>query len=148
MAKRKRVDAKDEAPTTGLLERSEDGVSINLVSSDRLNDMTPQEKIRFILDEVESGKVLVLERGLTAHEEAQLIEATMLHINPDTFIGIEMQSYGVEREKNLLQKWILGDVPRTRMAVIGPANRLTTVRKDSNEIQARVLTAQGVAAGS
>lgn len=144
MAKRKKVEA-GKSPHEVMKEAVEDGVSINLVSTERLNAMNPDEKVRFILDEVEAGKILVLERGLTAHEEAQLIEATMMEIDPDTFIGIEMQSYGMEREKNLLAKWILGNVPRTRMAVIGPANRLTTVRKDSHEIQARVLTAQGVA---
>ena len=145
MAKRKKTTNKGKSPEEALLERTDQEVSINLVSSERLDAMSPEEKIRFILEEVEAGKILVLERGLTAHEEAQLIEATMMQINPDTFIGIEMQSYGVEREQNLLAKWILGNVPRTRMAVIGPANRLTTVRKDSNEIQARVLTAEGVA---
>lgn len=124
---------------------TENGVSINLVSSDRLGLMTTTEKIRFILDEVEQGKILVLERGLTASEEAKLIEATMAEIDVDTFIGIEMQSYGVEVQRSVIQKW-LGTPPRPRMAVIGPANRLTTVRKDSNEIQARILTAQGIAA--
>ncbi len=145
MAKRKKAESNDKPVEEALMGGSDQEVSINLVSSERLDNMSPEEKIKFILEEVEAGKILVLERGLTAHEEAQLIEATMLHINPDTFIGIEMQSYGMEREKNLLAKWILGNVPRTRMAVIGPANRLTTVRKDSNEIQARVLTAEGVA---
>ena len=126
-------------------EENTDGVSINLVSSDRLGAMTTTEKIRFILDEVEAGKILVLERGLTANEEARLIEATMAEIDVDTFIGIEMQSYGVETQRSVIQRF-LGTPPRPRMAVIGPANRLTTVRKDSNEIQARILNAQGIAA--
>lgn len=124
----------------------EESVSINLVSTERLDNMTVTEKIRFILDEVEHGKILVLERGLTAQEECRLIEATMAEIDQDTFIGIEMQSYGQEQYRNVLQKWLNGGVPRTRMAVIGPANRLTTIRKDSTEIQARILTAEGVAA--
>ena len=124
---------------------SAEGVSINLVSAERLATMTPPEKIRFILDEVEHGKILVLERGLTPQEEAQLIEATMAEIDVDTFIGIEMQSYGLETHRTVIQKW-LGTPPRPRMAVIGPANRLTTVRKDSNEIQAKILTAHGIAA--
>lgn len=132
--------SKKATPTTDT-----DGVSINLVSSDRLGHMTTTEKIRFILDEVEQGKILVLERGLSPNEEAKLIEATMAEIDVDTFIGIEMQSYGVEQQRSVIQKW-LGTPPRPRMAVIGPANRLTTVRKDSNEIQARILTAQGITA--
>ncbi len=123
----------------------DEGVSINLVSSERLGDMTTQEKVRFILDEVEAGKILVLERGLTPQEELQLVEATMSEIDQDTFIGIEMQSYGLEMHRNIIHKW-LGTPPRPRMAVIGPANRLTTVHKDSNNIQAKILTAQGITA--
>lgn len=129
-----------------LQEKAGPGVNINLVSAERVEEMTTTEKIRFILDEVEGGTILVMERGLTPQEEARLIEATMAEIDPDTFIGIEMQSYGTEQTKNLLEKIIRGGAPRPRMAVVGPANLLRTVRKDSNEIQARILTAEGVTA--
>lgn len=129
-----------------LQEAAPAGVTINLVSAERVEEMSVTEKIRFVLDEVESGRILVLERGLSPIEEAKLIEATMAEIDPDTFIGIEMQSYGTEQYKNLLEKIIRGGAPRPRMAVIGPADLLQTVRKDSTEIQARILTKKGIAA--
>ncbi|HLE48226.1 MAG TPA: DUF2073 domain-containing protein, partial [Candidatus Thermoplasmatota archaeon] len=56
-------------------------VNINLVSRNMLEGMPQAEKIQFILEEVQGGKVLVLERGLTATEEAKLIEATMSRID-------------------------------------------------------------------
>lgn len=121
------------------MNRENSGIQINLVSVNRLGEMTSEEKIRFILDEVEQGKVLVLERGLTPPEEARLIEATMREIDQDTFIGIEMQSYGQEEYKNFLQKLVMGGMPRPRMAVIGPATLLRTIHKDSKEIQTRVV---------
>jgi uncharacterized protein len=72
----------------------------------------------------------------------------MAKIDPDTFIGIEMQSYGAEKQ-TYLQKLLSGrSGPRTRMAVIGPANLLKTVHKDSQEIQAVLLTSEGVATAS
>jgi uncharacterized protein len=144
MAKRKRVESNEATDMTGT--QADDGVSINLVSSERLDVMTPEEKLDFILQEVIAGKILVLEHGLTPQEEAELIAVCMAKIDLETFIGIEMQSYGVERHKNLLQKLLSGGATRTRMAVIGPASRLTTVRKDSNEIQARILAPHHVAA--
>jgi hypothetical protein len=121
-------------------------VNINLVSQDKLSSMPQAEKLRFILDEVQAGKVLVLERGLTATEEAKLIEATMSEIDQNTFIGIEMQSYGTEKQSRL-QKLLSGaKTARPRMAVIGPANLLKTIHKDSQQIQAQILALDGVVA--
>lgn len=124
---------------------SSNGVNIHLVSRDKLEAMPTSEKIRFILDEVEHGKILVLERGLSAPEEAKLIEATMAEIDQNTFIGIEMQSYGQEKQHQLA-KLFGGKPPRPRMAVIGPANKLKTIHKDSQEIRALVLTSEAVVA--
>lgn len=113
-------------------------VNINLVSRNMLDAMASPEKIQFILEEVQGGKVLVLERGLTATEEAKLIEATMFKIDPDTFIGIEMQSYGVDKQGRFAR--LLGNSKqRPRMAVIGPANLLKTIHKDSQQIQATIF---------
>jgi hypothetical protein len=128
--------------TMGKLSRS---VPINLVSQQKLGAMTQTEKISYILDEVGLGKILVLERGLTPLEEAKLIEATMTRLDLDTFIGIEMQSYGQEKVRGLLQKLRRArSQTRPRMSVIGPANLLQTVHKDDNEIQVRVLQ-EGIA---
>ncbi len=112
--------------------------SIHLISQEKIESLTTQEKIRFILDEVESGKILILERGLTPEEEAHLIEQTMREIDQDSFIGIEMQSYGMDRGKNFLQRAVMGG-PRPRMAVIGPASRLQFVSKDNEQIVTRVI---------
>lgn len=142
---KKKNQNKSETPVVPVVPDVEAGVDINLVSCERLDDMTQSEKVDYILDEIITGKVVVLERGLTPQEEAKLIEATMMRIDADTFIGIEMQSYGLETQRSIIQKW-LGTPPRPRMAVIGPANRLSMVRKDSNQIQARILSSQGIAA--
>ena len=112
--------------------------AIHLISHETVEKMGAEEKIRFILDEVEAGKVLVLERGLTPQEEAKLIEQTMREIDPDNFIGIEMQSYGMDRGKNLLQRVAMGGA-RPRMAVIGPASLLRLVSKDNQKIITQII---------
>jgi hypothetical protein len=112
--------------------------AIHLISHETVERMGTEEKIRFILDEVEAGKVLVLERGLTPQEEAKLIEQTMREVDPDNFIGIEMQSYGMDRGKNLLQRVAMGG-PRPRMAVIGPASLLKLVSKDNEKIVTKII---------
>lgn len=112
--------------------------AIHLISQDKMETLSTQEKIRFILDEVEAGKVLILERGLTPDEEAKLIEQTMREIDQDRFIGIEMQSYGMDHGKNFLQRAVMGG-PRPRMAVIGPASLLEFVSKDNEKIVTRLV---------
>lgn len=124
---------------------SDSGVKINLISSRKLDSMTSREKLRFILDEVKRGTVLVLERGLTAVEEIDLIKATMSEINHETFIGIEMQSYS---SRDLAaESWFSRVLGRTRvpkMSVIGPANLLKTIHKNGNIIQAMILTGESI----
>lgn len=112
--------------------------SIHLISQEKMDDMGTEERIRFILDEVEAGKILILERGLTPQEETKLIEQTMREIDQEDFIGIEMQSYGMDRGQNLLQRVVMGG-PRPRMAVIGPASLLRLVSKDNEQIVTRIV---------
>ena len=116
--------------------------AIHLISQEAMEALSAEEKIRFILDEVEAGKVLILERGLTPDEEARLIEQTMREIDQDRFIGIELQSYGMDRGKNFLQRAVMGG-PRPRMAVIGPASLLEFVSKDNEKIVTRLVGKKG-----
>ena len=117
------------------------GININLISIERLTQFSSRDKIRFILNEVKRGNVLVLEQGLTAQEEAELIKTTMADIDQDTFIGIEMQSYSQEdfNKGSWLSKLLRRKQP-PRMSVIGPADLLRTIHKDGNMIQAVVLS--------
>jgi hypothetical protein len=114
------------------------GSSIHLISQEKMESLGTQERLRFILDEVEHGKILILERGLTPQEEAKLIEQTMREINHDNFIGIEMQSYGMDHSGGFIKRAVMGG-PRPRMAVIGPADKLRLVSKDNEQIVTKVV---------
>jgi hypothetical protein len=124
------------------LTKKNEGISVNLVSRYKLDEFSSSEKLKFILKEVQKGKVLVLEHGLTPMEQTELIEHTMKEIKQDTFIGIEIEGYG-EDKSSVFQK-ILGIIKKPRMTVIGPADLLKTVRKDSNMIQTRIIPGSGV----
>jgi len=120
-------------------------VSISLVSRKKLDHMSSLEKVAFILDEVKQDKILVLEVGLDPKEEASLIERTMREIEPDHFIGIEMESYKDDSPQRILGllrtrgKGPLIQGRRASMTVVGPADRLRTISKDGNTIQALIL---------
>ena len=121
--------------------KKDNGISFNIVSRQKLNSLTSNEKLEFILKEVKKGKILVLEHGLTPMEQTSLIEDTMREIEQDTFIGVEMEGYGQD-SPTFLQK-LLGVSRKPRMTLIGPADLLHTVRKDSNMIQTKIIPGRG-----
>lgn len=112
------------------------GIQMDLISEEKLAEMAPVEKVRFIIDEVRSGKILVLEKGLTPEEEASLIEMTMTLIDPEGFSGIEMESYPSKTDTSIFGKILKKNAVRTRLTVVGPADQLKTLKKDRNMISA------------
>ena len=114
------------------------GVQMDLISEEKMAEMTAMEKIRLILDGVKEGKIIVLERGLTPTEEAKLIEMTMTEITPEDFPGIEIESYPGSHNQKLIDRIFRKPAVRTRLTVIGPANQLKTLKKDRDLISALV----------
>lgn len=117
------------------------GICFNLVSKQKLDHFTSEEKLKFILKEVKKGKILVLEYGLTPVEQASLIERTMKEIEHDTFIGVEMEGYG-EDSPTFVQK-LFGMGKKPRITLVGPADLLQTVKKDNNMIQTKIIPGKG-----
>jgi len=123
------------------LTKKDEGISFNLISRNKLEEFSSDDKLKFIIKEVKKGKILVLESGLTPLEQTALIEYTMKEIEHDTFIGVEMEGYG-EDSPSFIQK-LFGLSKRPRITLIGPADLLKTVRKDSNMIQIRIVPGRG-----
>ena len=121
--------------------KKDKGISFNLVSRHKLQALSSEEKLRFILREVKNGKILVLEHGLTPIEQTSLIERTMKEIEQDTFIGVEMEGYG-EEQPTFFQR-LLGITRRPRITLIGPANLLKTIKKDNDMIQTKIIPGRG-----
>jgi hypothetical protein len=112
-------------------------VHMDLISEEKLESMTSMEKIRLILDKVKTGRIVVLESGLTPDEEVRLIEMTMTEIRVDEFSGIEIESYPSKKGGSFLNR-IFGKGFKGRMTVIGPANQIHTIEKDEFQISTKV----------
>ena len=118
-------------------EELDDGIQIDMISSERMEGMRTMEKIRLILDGVHDDNIVILEDGLEPEEESKLIERTMTEINPDGdgFTGIEVESYpgGSGGDSGFIGRLIGNDEPN-KLTVIGPANRIETLHKDETLI--------------
>lgn len=115
-------------------------IQLDLVSDAKLSRMGSTEKVRYIIDEVRKGKIMVLEKGLDPMEEAKLIEMTMTEIEDD-FFGLEIESYPRDDTGgSFLGKLFKKDSGQQKLTVIGPANQLKTLRKDNSLISTLVST--------
>ena len=108
-----------------------DDIQVNMISASKLQSMSTTDKIGLILDDVVKGRIVILEKGLDPLEEAKLIEHTMLRIRDNVFQGIEIQSYAREHKPSLWNILRGGD---NRVTIIGPANRLKTLKKEKDVI--------------
>ncbi|PSP85748.1 DUF2073 domain-containing protein [Halobacteriales archaeon QS_1_68_17] len=115
------------------------GVQIDLISGDRMAELTSMEKIRMILDGVREGNIVILEEGLSPDEESRLIEVTMTEISPDEFNGIEIETYprSETKDQSFLDR-LMGKESTKKLTVIGPANQIETLHKDETLISALV----------
>jgi len=120
-------------------------LEINIISRETIEHMTPAQRVRFILDEVQQGKVVILERGLSAPEELELVKHALSEIQHDDAFGVETPRLTLERsQKPGFFARVMGRVPPPRMMVIGPAYLFKSIRKDGKMINAQILTRHSI----
>lgn len=113
-------------------------IQLDFISNDRFENMKTIEKIKYIIDEVKKNKIIVLEYGLNPSEEAKLIEMTMMEIS-DTFLGIEIESYPKKDVNYSFFSKLFNKNNNNKLTVIGPANKLKTLKKEKNLISTLVV---------
>ncbi len=115
------------------------GVQLTLISNDRISSFSKQQKMEFILKHIKDGEIIILERGLSPEEQTELIQKTMIEIDHDKFNGIEIETYPSKKSTklSLLEKF-LGKSNENRLTVIGPADKLKTIKRNQDIIEAFV----------
>ena len=118
----------------------QDGVRVDLLRESQMNDMGRTEKIRYIIDRVREGRVVILEHGLDPDEHALIIEKTMTEIDHDDFTGVDVESYpdtetSRSDDRSILDKLVnRNNQNDSDLTVIGPASRMKTLHQDSDHI--------------
>lgn len=118
------------------IKNQDGGIRVDLLREAQMDGMGRTEKIRYIIDRVQEGRVVVLENGLGPDEHALLIEKTMTEIDQDKFTGVDVESYPDKSSSNtgLFDKILNREEESSNLTVIGPASRMETLHKDDNQI--------------
>ncbi|RBQ23575.1 hypothetical protein ALNOE001_08590 [Candidatus Methanobinarius endosymbioticus] len=105
-----------------------EGLKMDFISSEALENASSMEKIYMIIEKVKKGAVVVMEGGLSPSERAELIETTMREIDVENFVGIDVHTL----EKNSSSFFGFSKKKTVVITIIGPANVMKTVKKQSN----------------
>ncbi len=118
-------------------------LTLQFIPYQDIEGLSSDDRIKKILSIVKDDKIVVMEGKLEKQEEAELIQATMEHINLK-FKGIEIgvispeaSQQGLGRKiKYSISNLLLGD--RSGMTVVGPATVVREIKRDPGKVQ--VLT--------
>ncbi|MEA3399312.1 MAG: DUF2073 domain-containing protein [Patescibacteria group bacterium] len=115
-------------------------LTLQFIPYTEIEGLNSEERIKKLLKEVKTDKIVLMEGRLKSNEEADLITKTMESIS-DKFTGIELSVIFPEAKeldffKKIRHKFInviLGD--RRGMTIIGPANVVEEIKQDPEKIQ-------------
>ncbi len=114
-----------------------DGIPIEFIAKERIEDQTFDEKLDMILDEVKDGKILVLEEALNPDEERRLIQGAMESVDED-FPGIEFSSLDghedmFDRVINTLHQ-VVGRQRKRGLTIVGNSNVMDEIEKKEDSV--------------
>lgn len=122
-------------------------ITLQFVPNKELRSLSPNSRIKKLLNIVREDKIVLMEGRLRPEEEAMLIENTMKSITR-SFKGIELctiypgeKDYGfLNRFKKGLANLLIGY--KQGFTVIGPATIIKEIKKDPDKIQ--LFTKNGI----
>lgn len=117
---------------------SEDGVTIEFLSRDKLAETNFESKLDLVLEKVKDNSVLVLEESWTPKEKRKLIERSMKEANEDfpgiEFMGIESGESKLDRAKSLLYTKILNQEYRSGLTIVGNSRVIEKIREEKDKV--------------
>ncbi|MFB6202971.1 MAG: DUF2073 domain-containing protein [Candidatus Nanohaloarchaea archaeon] len=117
---------------------SEDGVTIEFFSKDRLSEEGFEDKLDMVLDRVRENAVLVLEEGWTPEEKRQLIRKSMDEIDDDfpgiEFLGLDSGSSRLDRVRDFFYERVLNEEHRRGITIVGNSRVMEKIREERDTV--------------
>ncbi|MCJ7478799.1 MAG: DUF2073 domain-containing protein [Candidatus Nanohaloarchaeota archaeon QJJ-7] len=114
-----------------------DGIPIEFVAKSRLQDKEFADKLDLILEEVQEGKILILEETLSPQEEGRLIQGAMERAGEE-FPGIEFST--LEGHEDVFDKFlnniydVVGRNRRRGLTIVGNSDVMGEVEKQEDSV--------------
>lgn len=115
----------------------DDGIPIEFISKQRIQDRSFEEKLDLILEEVRDGKILVLGESLGPEEKRHLIEGAMQAVDEE-FPGIEFS--GLENNGDIVDRVVdqvlglFGKERKKGLTIVGNSDVMEKVKEDQETV--------------
>lgn len=117
---------------------TEEGVTIEFLSKDRMDGKKFEEKIEFVLDKVKDNCVLVLEEAWTPSEKTKLIQTSVEEASEDfpgvEFMGLDSSNSKFEKAKDLVYDKILNEKYRRGITIVGNSRVMEKVKEEKDTV--------------
>ena len=116
----------------------EDGVTIEFLSKQKLQDKSFDEKVESIIGTVKDNAVLVLEEGWSHEEERKLIETAMQEIDEDfpgiEFLGLSERDSKFHQAKRMFYEKVFNEKYREGLTIVGNSRVMEKVKKERDAV--------------
>ncbi len=122
-------------------------LTLQFIPFNEISHLSPERRIKKLVDAVKDEKIILLEGRLTKEEEADLIKTTMAAIN-GKFKGIELSVVTSDKKEQGLVKKVQRSLlnllsgGRHGITIIGPATVIKEIKKDPDKIQLLTVEAK------
>lgn len=117
---------------------SEDGVTIEFLSQEKLNENGFDEKLKLVLDKVKDDAVLVLEEAWTPEEKRNLIKSSMEEVDEDfpgvEFMGLNSSGSRFQKAKNMIYSHFLKDEYRRGITIVGNSRVMDKIKEERDSV--------------
>lgn len=117
---------------------TEDGVTIEFLSREKLSEQDFEEKLDMVLEKVKNNAVLVLEEGWTPDEKRELITNSMEEVDDDfpgiEFLGLDSENSTLQKARNLVYDRLLNEKPRKGLTIVGNSRVMEKIKEERDAV--------------
>jgi len=117
---------------------SDDGVTIEFLSREKLSEDDFNDKLEVVLEKVKNNAVLVLEESWSPREKRELIQNSMQEVDDEfpgiEFMGLESEDSKLDRAKRVLYKKVLNEDYRRGLTIVGNSRVMEKIKEERNTV--------------
>ncbi|WEL19750.1 OapB/ArvB family protein [Candidatus Nanohalococcus occultus] len=117
---------------------SDDGVTIEFLSREKLSENDFSDKIETVLEKVRNDAVLVLEEAWTPQEKRDLIESSMKQVDEDfpgvEFMGLNAEPSKINRAKRMFFSKIFNEDHRRGLTIVGNSRVMEKIKEERDSV--------------
>jgi hypothetical protein len=117
---------------------SEEGVTIEFLSRDKLSHKEFDDKLEVVLEKVRDNSVLVLEESWTPEEKRELIQNSMEEVDDDfpgvEFMGLDSADNKFDKMRNMFYEKILDQKYRKGLTIVGNSRVMEKIKEERDTV--------------